>query len=116
MRKLEVGDKVVLIQETRYGRTYCFETVDRVTGKQAHTGLRTKLNREPIDNEKVLIYKSINAGTKQYWKLVNEEILEQFRKDQEAYKEKNKISNWWINFRPDDETKSKLYYMFNPKQ
>lgn len=116
MRKLEVGDKVVLIQETRYGRTYCFETVNRVTEKQANTERRTKLNREPIECDKGLAYKAINAGTKQYWELVNEEILEQFRKDQEAYKEKNKISNWWINFRPDDETKSKLYYMFNPKQ
>ena len=116
MRKLEVGDKVVLIQDTRYGRTYCFDTVNRVTEKQANTERRTKLNREPIECDKGLAYKTINAGTKQYWKLVNEEILEQFRKDQEAYKEKNKISKWWREFHPDDETKSKLYYMFNPKQ
>jgi len=62
------------------------------------------------------VYKSINAGKKQHWQLLTDEISKQYLNDKEAEKERNKIETWWRKFRPDEEAVANIYYMFNPKQ
>jgi len=50
MRKLEVGDEIVLIKGIIWPCiSYSFETVKSVTEKYVNTNRRTKLNREPVD-------------------------------------------------------------------
>ena len=108
--KLEVGDKVYYANRNNYHSTvrYTFETVERLTATQAVLTNGAKLkNQECKDWSGTLSF--IEIGSRDYWHLTTEKVLEDARKEAT----RQKIDNWFFKQKFTDEQKQQIYNLFN---
>jgi hypothetical protein len=112
--KLEVGDKLVAIQHSRYGsgKSFTHVVIDRVTKTQAITtsGRKIKLEGNINQFDKILYFEEIpfSYHNTDYQLETDETQLEETKEI-----ERRKIDSWFSEKKFTDEEKKQIYKLLN---